>query len=90
MIGRHWVTLLGLVVAVLGGVLLALARTDQFGWTSYSSMPAGVNTSGVWVFEQGQAAIGLLLLVAGVGLFGAGIGYRAARAANDARVPDRR
>jgi heme/copper-type cytochrome/quinol oxidase subunit 1 len=75
MLHRQWLTLVGVVVAVLGGIVLATARTEQFGWTSYAPLHSGTVTAPtVWVFDKQQALIGLLLLVAGVGMAGAGVG----------------
>jgi heme/copper-type cytochrome/quinol oxidase subunit 1 len=75
MLRRQWLTLVGVVVAVIGGVVLTLARTEQFGWTSYAPLHSGtVAAPTVWVFDKQQALIGLLLLVAGVGMAGAGVG----------------
>jgi drug/metabolite transporter (DMT)-like permease len=79
LIRRHWLTLVGVVVAVAGGLLLALARTSQFGWTSYAPPDSKFPAPKVLVFDQPQALIGLLLLVAGAAITGAGIAYSIAR-----------
>jgi len=80
MIRRHWLTFMGLVVAVIGGLVLAWARTDQFGWTSYAPLhTVSVTASSVWIFDRRQALVGLLMLLAGVGITGAGIGLAVGR-----------
>jgi heme/copper-type cytochrome/quinol oxidase subunit 1 len=80
MLRRHWLTLVGLMIAVAGGLILALARVDEFGWTSYAPLQSGkAKPPSVWVFDQPQAVIGLLVLVVGVACVGAGIGRALAR-----------
>lgn len=77
MIRRHWLILLGLGIAVIGVLILVLARADEFGWTSYASLSTAPN---FLVFEGVQALFGLLLLVVGAGTAGAGIGHAMSRA----------
>jgi heme/copper-type cytochrome/quinol oxidase subunit 1 len=80
MLRRHWLTLVGLIVAVAGGLILVSARVDEFGWTAYAPLNSGKpKPPSVWVFDQPQALIGLLLLVVGVACIGAGIGRALAR-----------
>jgi heme/copper-type cytochrome/quinol oxidase subunit 1 len=89
MLRRQWLTVIGLVAAVVGGFALAWARTEQFGWTSYAPLQSGKPTApNVLVFDQRQALIGLLLLVAGVGITGAGVGRSMARRQTSATSPD--
>jgi drug/metabolite transporter (DMT)-like permease len=78
MVRRHGLTLVGVVVAVAGGLLLALARTSQFGWTSHAPPDSKFSAPKVLVLDQPQALIGLLL-VAGAAITGAGIAYSIAR-----------
>ena len=78
MLRGHWLTVVGLVVAVVGCLVLVLvrARTEQFGWTSYAPLHSGPPTPPSFlVFDRQQALLGLLLLAAGVGITAGRLGY---------------
>jgi len=78
-IWRSRLLLVGLVIAVVGAVVLAEARTTSFGWTAYAPMHGTFPRTNNLVLHQPQAVIGLVLLVAGVGLATGAVGYRIGR-----------
>ena len=82
---EHWLTLLGGVVAVAGSVLLAWARTSQFGWTAYAPLDNNVSVPKALVFDQRQAVVALLLLLVGVAFMGVGLGASMARRRSEGR-----